>query len=220
MTTDDPKTGTTEGTADVAERFQLDTLAGDIRDWMLERLRWEQDKRPWTERSEDEQQNTIDEAFAHSKLIVSRAVRMIAADKRDPISARVKDVKADGDKIQASVIIDKTDPDRHALFDAAGSSVFMMVIDPEDYEGEREPHPINPDQGELQIDPDTGEVIEPEGGGDDAEKQAQRAESERIVMEAAEDKPHEQIYAFLKADGSLPTLPKPDWRYGQPKKPW
>lgn len=212
--TDEKNIGTEEGVADAVDQFNTDTLAGDIRDFLLERLRWEQDRRPWSDRSEEDQQTTIDEAYAAGKLIVQRVVRMIAAENRDPIIARLKTVKADGDKIEAQAILSKADPHRHALLDATGASVMIMVVDSEDYEGEREPVALNPDQRDLGFDPETGEIREPEGG------EAQKEEAERIGLSGAEDAVYEEIFAFCNEDGSFPTLPKNEWPYGKPEAPW
>jgi hypothetical protein len=40
---------------------------------------------------------------------------------------------------------------RHELIDCQGARVLIVVADPEEYEGERKPAPITPDQPEMPL---------------------------------------------------------------------
>lgn len=124
------------------------TLTGDMRDFILNRLQHEQDKRPWNKRSEDDQRTTIAAVESACVAMVTKAVELIAAGGRRTIKATLSQVTVK-DGIRAQLEISRQDERRHHLVDAQGSTVLIVVADTSDYEGEREPVHINHDQGDL-----------------------------------------------------------------------
>ena len=127
-------------------------LVGNIRSFILDRLRNAQDKRSWDEQNESQQRQTIHDATEAARYLVRETIGLIGGRGHDIIKATVKGVKSDGDKIEAGLIVGVEDEHRHDLFDAAGHSVIVVVTDPEQYMGEGKPVPIKADQTDLLVD--------------------------------------------------------------------
>jgi hypothetical protein len=126
----------------------VETLTGDVRDFILDRVRFEQDKRPWSERSESDQRDTIQRVEEHVHDVVRRAVELIAAQGRRTIKATLEQVTVK-DGIVGKIVMSKFDEQRHALVDSTGSTILIVVADPDDFVGERAPAEVKPDQAEL-----------------------------------------------------------------------
>lgn len=126
------------------------TLAGDLRDMILTKLRVEQDKRPWSERSDSEQRDVIAQTEAYCEEFVGRLVSLIAASGQPVISAHVEGVNFTDDKIKASLSIRRDDELRHAFADAQGSRVVIIVADPAAFLGEKAPVKINRQQADIE----------------------------------------------------------------------
>ena len=124
-------------------------LVGNIRSFILDRLRNAQDKRSWDEQNESQQRQTIHDATEAARYLVRETIGLIGGRGHDIIKATVKGVKSDGDKIEAGLIVGVEDEHRHDLFDAAGHSVIVVVTDPEQYMGEGKPVPITVDQTDM-----------------------------------------------------------------------
>ena len=138
---------------DVADAvdFAAETLIGDMRDFILDRLKHEQAKLPWHQRSEADQRDTVHQVEAHVQAMVKRAVELIAAQGRRSIRATLEQITIK-DGIKATVSLSKFDEQRHSLVDAQGASILIVVADPEEFQGERAPAEITPDQGKLPVD--------------------------------------------------------------------
>jgi hypothetical protein len=132
----------------VAQDLATETLTGDVRDFILDRLRHEQDRLPWHERSEAEQRDTVYRVETAVHDIVRRAVEIIGAGGRRTISATLEQVTVK-DGISGKIVLSKFDEQRHALMDATGSRILIVVADPEEFTGERSSVAIRPDQSEL-----------------------------------------------------------------------
>ena len=129
-------------------RLAVTTLSGDIRDAILERLRHEQDTRPWNERSETEQRNTINRIDSMAQNLVREACMLIAGEGQTTISAKIESVTVK-DEIKATVTVPRHDNNRFALVDAQGARVLMVVVQPELHIAERAPVRVTPDQPDL-----------------------------------------------------------------------
>jgi len=125
-----------------------ETLTGDVRDFILDTLRYEQDKRPWNQRSESDQHETIHRVESRVHDVVRRAVEMIAAQGLRTIRATLEQVTIK-DGIKGTITLSKFDEQRHALADATGSSILIVVADPEAFTGEQAPVEIALDQPDL-----------------------------------------------------------------------
>jgi hypothetical protein len=133
---------------DVVVAVAAKTITGDIRDFILNTLRFEQDKRPWDQRSEDDQRAAVATVEAHCTAIATKAVELIAAGGRKTIKATLSQVMIK-DGIRATLEIGRQDERRHHLVDAQGAQVLIVVADSTEFEGERAPAAITPDQGDL-----------------------------------------------------------------------
>lgn len=126
----------------------VETLTGDMRDFILDRLRHEQSKRPWHERSEADQRDTVHQVETAVQRVVRTAVELIAAQGLRTIKATLEQVTVK-DGIKATLTMSKFDEERHTLIDATGATVLVVVADPEQFTGERAPVEIKPDQPEF-----------------------------------------------------------------------
>lgn len=131
-----------------AVEIAADTLTGDVRDFILDRLKHEQNKRPWHERSEAEQRETVHAVEAAVQRVVRQAIELLASNGRPTIKATVEQVVIK-EGIKAVLTLPRSSEQRHALADATGFTVLLVVADPANFTGEREPVAITPDQADL-----------------------------------------------------------------------
>ena len=126
-----------------------ETLTGDIRDWILQKLKSEQDKRPWHLRSESEQRELVSQVDYQAGDMVRKAVEIIAAGGQPTIKATIKSVVIK-DGMKATLNLSRSDPRRHDLADAVGTRVLVIVADADQFTGERAAVEITPDQGDFE----------------------------------------------------------------------
>jgi len=126
------------------------TLAGDLRDFILDRLKHDHSPLPWNVRPEADQRDAINRATSAAERIVQRAVEVIAADGRKVIKATLVKV-AVKDVIQGVVEMLKSDAQRHDFFDATGSEVMIVVADASAFLGARGEVKVDKDQKSLPI---------------------------------------------------------------------
>lgn len=155
----DPHTGADPGAHPMEEDEELrvsdavqiaaDTLTGDLRSFILGRLQYEQDRRPWSERSEQSQRDTIAAVEAAVNEAVRKGVEIIASHGRQVVRAVVDTVQIkDGMKITLTAA--RSSRYRNAIIDAVGNTVMVVVADPDAFTGEREPVVVTPDQGDIE----------------------------------------------------------------------
>lgn len=125
-----------------------ETMTGDVRDFLLDRLKHDHNPLPWHMRPEAEQREIAERAETSARYFVSRVVKLIAAEGRKVIVGTVKRVVVK-DGIEATITCSKTDALRHELMDAQGDEVLLVVSGAEQFEGARGPVRINPDQKAL-----------------------------------------------------------------------
>lgn len=145
--------GAIDDTVEIAAK----TLTGDLRDIVLELLRHEQNKRPWFERSESEQRDTVQRVTERVHAAVAKAVELMATGGRKVIPGRLENIKV-SDKIVAQIVVMRNVAERHLLTDAVGSMVLLSVVDVHEFTGERAPVAIKPDQGDLVVLANAGVV--------------------------------------------------------------
>lgn len=128
--------------------FAAETAAGDIRDFILDRLKHDHKPLPWTMRPEQEQRDLVAQAETAAKRIVNMLVETIAADGKPVLRGTlVKVLVKDGLKAQIDMLM--SDPLRHKLIDHQGRTVFVAIADAENYEGARGDVNVQPDQSSL-----------------------------------------------------------------------
>lgn len=135
-------------TLDTAVELAAETLTGDLRDFILDRLKHEQSKAPWHQRSENDQRDAVHQVEQAVRAAVTRAVEIMAGHGRRTIKATLDQVVIK-DGYKATVTMSKFDPNRHHLSDAQGKSVLIVVADPDEFTGERAEVEITPDQATL-----------------------------------------------------------------------
>lgn len=143
--------------------LQAETLSGDIRDMLLTHIR--SMETPWSKLSEDQQRDRIEACATAGRDLVRKSVKLVAhrGFAHMPITLKDWTVK-DGIQLKVAAAdtveeITKLAEHRsgHALIVFASSSAFLGA--------RSEPEP-EPDQPEIEFDPETGEV---EGDGNATE---------------------------------------------------
>lgn len=137
---------------DDTQIFASETLKGDVRDWLLDRIKHL--PRPWQQMSEQEQRDLIYSAEEAAADLVRRTVRIIAAEGRIAITAQLEQVTVK-DGIKAVVTMSKHDAFRHELVDAQGKDVLIVVADASQHMGQQaEAQPDNLNEPGLPLDDD------------------------------------------------------------------
>ena len=107
----------------------------------------------WQKLNREKQQDVIDRMRRRVESQVRDAVLRIASEERPTIKAILGEEKTKT-HIEAKITMSREDPQRHALRDAVGKTVLIVVIDPEEHVEGMEGIEADPDQGDLI----TGEV--------------------------------------------------------------
>lgn len=132
-------------TTDVIE-VAVNTMTGDIRDFLLDRVK--NLGKPWPAMTEDEQRDQITAAKDAAERLVREIAKLIAAEGKKAMVGTVDSITVK-DGIKAVIKLSKADECRHELMDAQGQTVMLVVADAEPFTGERGPAEPDPDQGNL-----------------------------------------------------------------------
>lgn len=136
--------------------FAAATAAGDMRDFILDRLKHDHKPLPWNMRPEVEQRDLVAQTEQACRRIINMLVETIAADGKPVLRGTlVKVLVKDGLKAQIDMLM--SDPLRHKLIDHQGRVVFVAIADAEEYEGTRGDVPVKPDQSSMLDDEPTDE---------------------------------------------------------------
>lgn len=133
------------------------TMTGDVRDLLLQEMRDTKDHRPWTERSEDEQDAMIDRADRFACALVAKIVREVAILGRPSVTVQIKKWEVgDALKIAAEGVVSE----ENATTLLHGGKIAHIVFgDIDDFRGERaEILPVR-DQGALDLEHDEDGVV-------------------------------------------------------------
>lgn len=120
-----------------------DTLFGDLRDNILSR--YKAFRKPWPVLSEEEQRGEIEIVENFCRVLIEKAVNMIASEGRKVVVGVLQKVSVK-DKIQATIDLPLTDPLRHEVMDACGQPVLIVVSGVQEFIGEEAPAEPDPDQ--------------------------------------------------------------------------
>lgn len=141
--------------------LQLDTLRGDIRDAMLNRIRHM--KTSWGLCTEAEQAEIVNGLELTAGHLVRSVVRQLTAHEFPHAVVTLGEVKIGGTKgIEAKITCPNIEVNRNTLGDHVGEMVQIVMIDSDKFMGERDPADIQPDQGDMF-------GASPEDGADDEE---------------------------------------------------
>ncbi len=135
------------------------TLAGDLRDFVLDRLMNDHNPIPWQMRRENEQRDTIAAVESAVRVWVHRACTLIAAGGQQAArGSLVKLMAKDG--LQMQVNVSASDPLRHALMDHVGAPVLVILADADQFLGERSAVRVDKDQKDILDDDDGADAAE------------------------------------------------------------
>ena len=123
------------------------TMLGDLTSLIIEEIKAAPDV--WPKLSEDKQDDMIKRVNARVGEAIREAVRMIASDSREVITAELEQITAK-DGIKAVVTLAKHDPNRHALLDSVGKAVLIVVADAQQFMGGDSPE-ADPNQRDLPV---------------------------------------------------------------------
>lgn len=130
--------------------LQLETLSGDIRDEMLKRIRMRQTS--WRMMTEGEQSDEIEALGMLSRQLVRRAVALLTKHEFPHVIAGLNEFKVKGGKdIEVKLTCDNISLYREALGDRTGQMCMLLMVDSEEFFGEREEAKADPDQPGLDL---------------------------------------------------------------------
>lgn len=134
----------------------VETMGGDLTAWLIDRIK--NLRTTWAQMPEAEQATLIGSARLAVEDTVKTVVRMIAADGRPVIPATLDQITVK-DGIKGVLKMRKDDPLRHALLEAQGKSVMLIVAEADRFLGGADPEP-DPDQPGLTAGDDDGPVFD------------------------------------------------------------
>ncbi len=124
-------------------------LVSNLRQLILDRLAWEQDKRPWNQRSESEQRATATAVEESVQIEIVAAVETIAAAGQPAIVTTLESLTVK-DGVKAVLTLSKHDPAMMHLINAVGGRIIIVVSDAEKFNAGTEPVKITPDQIDIE----------------------------------------------------------------------
>lgn len=153
------------------------TMRGDLIDALLTEFKAAKDV--WPKLSQSDQDVIIARLDNRVCYAIAQAVRTIAAKGRPTVRATIDQLTAK-DGIKAVLSLSKADPQRHALLDAVGQQVVIVVADAEGFMGGDLPAG-EPDQRDLPM-------ASPEAAGsDEGEIEAMPTDDAETAASAAMD---------------------------------
>lgn len=131
--------------------LQLDTLSGDIRDELLKRIR--NRHVTWRGMTEEEQSDEIAALDLFSRQIVRRAVALVTKHEFSHAVVSLVEFKVKGGKdIEAKVTCPNIQHNRDALGDRTGQMCMLMMVDSEEFFGERDEAKPDPNQSAFDLE--------------------------------------------------------------------
>ena len=135
------------------EKIALRTLSGDVRDFLLHRLRDAQDQRPWSDRSEADQRATISAATTAAEQLVRQVVALVANHGLPAIGGVLEGVTAKNGLKATISLSGRNEVEVMSMLKAAAGygskAVTVVLADADSYLEERAPVAINKDQPPL-----------------------------------------------------------------------
>lgn len=133
---------------------ELETMFGDVRDAMLSRIKHM--KTSWALLTEAEQAEVINGLELGAKHIVRAAVRTVSKHEFPHAVVELGEVKIGGSKgIEAKISCQNIELNRNVLGDHVGQMVQIVMIDSDQFMGQRSAAEAEPDQADwLKSPPD------------------------------------------------------------------
>lgn len=115
---------------------ESETLLGDVRDALLDRIR--NLPKPWAAMTTSEQSEMIDGCTRAASHLVNETARIIAANGFPTISGKL--VKAQvKDGMQLQIDVSRHDPQRLTVIDSVDRPVLIVFAEPDMFMGEKAP---------------------------------------------------------------------------------
>ena len=146
--TEENKTFAKEDISNEEINVAAETLVGDLRDAFLDRIK--RQPKPWEQCSEAEQRDLVEHTTKFCKHMVTHAVKLIAANGRRTIVATLGKIELDSGLIKCRLETKITPETLLELSAAQDMSVLVIASDAAEFEGERAPAEIDPDQPDLE----------------------------------------------------------------------
>jgi hypothetical protein len=146
------------------ERMAADTLTGDVRDVILQFIKWETAAKPWNQRSADEQQKTLNRVTNVAENLVRQAVKLIATHGMTAVPGALESVTIK-DGVKAALLLSKADDAWVAAAKHQGGPITLILSSMDDFMGQRE---------EIEIYVEENQMILPL----DSEEEAERAQGD------------------------------------------
>jgi len=128
--------------------LKLDTLKGDIRDAMLSRIR--QMKTGWPLLVEAEQAEIVNGIEMAAGHIIRSVVRELTAHQWPYAVVTLGEVKIKGEKgIEAKIGCSNIEHNRSVLGEHVGQMVQIVMVDSDQFMGQRDDPEIQPDQSDM-----------------------------------------------------------------------
>ena len=127
----------------------LDTLTGDVRDALLTHIRSMEN--PWSKMSERAQQEKIDAVSNMGRSLVTRAAYIVGARGFEHLGITIGKFTAKDGTLKAEFETAQTHLSLVALADMQGRRSLLVLVDPDEYDGEKEPAKPDKDQPELAV---------------------------------------------------------------------
>jgi len=140
--------------------FAREELAGKLKAMCVGLL--ESFKNPWNMTSEKNQAIALNKMEEVIQQEVRRAVMVIATERAPRLTATVESVTFK-DGIKAVLTLDKHSEGRHDLADSEGTTVLIVMANPEQFSGGMEKTGAAPDQNALPLDSQPEIREEPDG---------------------------------------------------------
>lgn len=125
-----------------------ETIMGDLREFILDRLKRDHSAIPWQMRPEHEQRELVHQTESAVRVAVGKVCELIAGGGHPSARGSIAKLQAKNG-LQLQVDVAASDPLRHALMDHVGGRVLLVLADPDSHMGERAPAKIKPDQGDI-----------------------------------------------------------------------
>ncbi len=124
--------------------FARETLTGDIRDFLVDRLR--NFPKVWANMTEAEQEAEIESATYAAENLVNNAIKLIATDGRQTVDARLEKItisKSCELKITTNIC------NIESLTPCLNNAILLVTGGVDEFRGERAPCKADPDEPEL-----------------------------------------------------------------------
>lgn len=134
---------------DETTKLALETLSGDVRDALLTHIRGME--YPWSKLSEAKQGDKIYAATSMATDLVRRVAHIVGANGLDHIGITIGKFTAADGTIKAQFETAQTHESLVKISDMQGRRSLLVLVDPDDYSGERTPAKPDKDQPDLDM---------------------------------------------------------------------